>query len=160
MPGSIRATYDAFLERACHQLGYTDSTFKVLLTASREIRVELILRKSDGNVDVYNAYRVQHDDARGPYKGGLRYHPSVDMEEARGLARLMSLKTSLVDVPLGGAKGGIDCDPASLSERELEILTRKFVEKMHRNIGPSIDVPAPDMGTDAQTMAWIQKEYF
>lgn len=159
MTGSIRATHDAFLERACHQLGYTDSTFKVLLTASREIKVELILRKGNGNVDVYHAYRVQHDDARGPYKGGLRYHPSVDMEEARGLARLMSLKTSLVDVPLGGAKGGIDCDPASLSERELEILTRKFVEKMHRNIGPSIDVPAPDMGTNAQTMAWIQNEY-
>jgi glutamate dehydrogenase (NAD(P)+) len=159
MNGSIRATHDAFLERACDQLGYDDSTFKVLLTASREIRVELILRKADGKVDVYNAYRVQHDDARGPYKGGLRYHPSVDMEETRGLARLMSLKTSLVDVPLGGAKGGIDCDPSALTERDIEILTRKFVQKMHRNIGPNIDVPAPDIGTNAQTMAWIQNEY-
>lgn len=159
MSGLIRATHDAFLERACQQLGYNDSTFKVLITASREIRVELILRKADGSVAVYNAYRVQHDDSRGPYKGGLRYHPSVDMDEVRGLACLMSLKTSLVDVPLGGAKGGIDCDVSSLSEAELETLTRKFVEKMHRNIGPSIDIPAPDIGTNAQTMAWIQDSY-
>lgn len=147
------------MERACHQLGFNDSTYKVLLTADREIRVKLLLRKADGSVVVYNAYRVQHSDARGPYKGGLRYHPTVEMDEARGLARLMSLKTSLVDIPVGGAKGGIDCDASTLTGRELETLTRKFVEKMHRNIGPSIDVPAPDVGTNAQTMAWIQDEY-
>jgi hypothetical protein len=122
------AIHDAFLERACHQLGYNDSTFKVLIAASREIRVKLLLRKADDSVAVYNAYRVQHSDSRGPYKGGLRYHPSVNMDEARGLARLMSLKTSLVDIPLGGAKGGIDCDVSTLTERELETLTRKFVE--------------------------------
>ena len=155
----VGTTQDAFLERACHQLGYNDSTYRVLLVADREIRVKLLHRKPDGGVVVYNAYRVQHSDVRGPYKGGLRYHPTVDIQEARGLARLMSLKTSLVDIPLGGAKGGIDCDVSSLTELELEALTRKFVEKMHRNIGPSIDIPAPDVGTNGQTMAWIQDEY-
>lgn len=159
MPVKNEAILDAFLERACRQLGYDNSTFKVLLAARREIRVKLLLRKSDGSVVVFNGYRVQHSDTRGPCKGGLRYHPSVDMDEARALARLMSLKTSLVDIPLGGAKGGIDCDVSQLTEREIESLTRKFVQMMHRNIGPSIDVPAPDVGTNAQTMAWIQDEY-
>jgi glutamate dehydrogenase (NAD(P)+) len=156
---SIRETHDAFLERACQQLGYEDRTYEVLLIASREIRVELPLRKDDGSIVVYNAYRVQHHNARGPYKGGLRFHPEIDMAKIRGLACLMSLKTALVDIPLGGAKGGIDCDPSALSDRELEVLTRKFVQKMHRNLGPNVDIPAPDVGSNAQVMAWIQDEY-
>ncbi len=145
--------------RACTQLGYEQSTFELLLRASREIHLELPLRRDDGSIVVYNAYRVQHHNARGPYKGGLRYHPDVTIEDVRGLACLMSLKTALVDIPLGGAKGGIDCDPSSLSERELEMLTRKFVDKIHRNIGSNLDIPAPDVGTNAQVMAWIQDEY-
>jgi len=156
---TIKNTHDAFLHKACQELGYDDVVFELLLTASREIILELPLRKDDGSIVIFNAYRVQHHDARGPYKGGLRYHPSVCLEDVRGLACLMSLKTALVDIPLGGAKGGIDCNPASLSNGELEQLTRKFVEKIHRNIGPNLDIPAPDVGTNAQVMAWIQNEY-
>jgi glutamate dehydrogenase (NAD(P)+) len=131
----------------------------VLLIAAREIRIQLPLRKDDGSVVVYNGYRCQHHNARGPYKGGLRYHPDVNAEDVRGMACLMTLKTALVNIPLGGAKGGIDCDPQKLSCRELEMLTRKYVEKLHRNLGPNIDIPAPDIGTNAQVMAWIQDEY-
>ncbi len=156
---SIKKTHDAFFHTACSELDYKDDIFQLLLVANREIRLELPLRKDDGSLVVYNAYRVQHNNTRGPYKGGLRYHPCVTMEDARGLACLMSLKTSLMDIPLGGAKGGIDCDPSSLSDRELEKLTRKFTMKIHRNIGPNIDIPAPDIGTDARVMAWIQNEY-
>ena len=156
---SIKNTHDAFFQTACSQLDYRDEIFQLLLVASREIRLELPLRRDDGSIVVYNAYRVQHNNTRGPYKGGLRYHPSVTMEDMRGLACIMSLKTSLMDIPLGGAKGGIDCDPSSLSERELEELTRKFTMKIHRNIGPNIDIPAPDIGTNARIMAWIQSEY-
>lgn len=156
---SIKQTHDAFLRQACVRLGYDDQTYEVLLIAAREIRVELPLRKDDGSIVVYSGYRVQHHNARGPYKGGLRYHPEVNLDDVRGMACLMSLKTALVDIPLGGAKGGIDCDPYVLTERELETLTRKFVQKMHRNIGPNLDIPAPDVGSNAQVMAWIQDEY-
>jgi glutamate dehydrogenase (NAD(P)+) len=156
---SIQETHDAFLLNACQRLGYDHSTYEVLLIAAREIRVQLPLRKDDGSVVVYNGYRCQHHNARGPYKGGLRYHPDVNIEDVRGMACLMTLKTSLVDLPLGGAKGGIDCDPSKLTSRELETLTRKYVEKLHRNIGPNLDIPAPDVGTNAQVMAWIQDEY-
>jgi len=156
---NICNTEDNFLLLSCQQLGYDDHVFELLSTASREIRLELPLRKDDGSVVVYNAYRVQHHDSRGPFKGGLRFHPTVTMEECRGLAVLMSLKSSLMNIPLGGAKGGVDCDPSSLSDHELEQLTRKFVEKIHRNIGPTLDIPAPDVGTNPQIMAWIQNEY-
>src|SRR5262249_52828528 len=104
-------------------------------------------------------YRVQHDNARGPFKGGLRYHPHVDQDEARSLASLMTWKTAVVDLPFGGGKGGINCDPSKLSRGELERLTRKFVQKVHDFIGPDKDIPAPDVGTDAQVMAWIMNEY-
>jgi len=156
---AIRETHDRFLERACQQLGYDEAVFKLLLTASREIKLELPLRRDDDSLVIFNAYRVQHHNSRGPYKGGLRYHPAIDMDESRGLACLMTLKTALVDVPFGGAKGGIDCDPRTLSLRELETLTRHFVERVHRNIGPNLDIPAPDVGTDSRVMAWIQDEY-
>jgi glutamate dehydrogenase (NAD(P)+) len=148
-----------FLKRACVDLGYDDVTARLLQLADREIRLELPLWRADGSLAVFNAFRVQHDDARGPFKGGLRYHPSVDMDEVRGLATLMTLKTALVDVPFGGAKGGIDCDPSLLSRRELEELTRRFTERVHRDLGPNRDIPAPDLGTDAQVMAWITNEY-
>ena len=149
----------SFLLRACADLGYDDATTRLLQLADREIRVEIPLWRADGSLAVYHAYRVQHDDARGPFKGGLRFHPSVDMEDVRGLAILMTLKTALVDVPFGGAKGGIDCDPSELSRRELEQLTRRFTERLHRELGPNRDIPAPDLGTDAQVMAWIANEF-
>lgn len=156
---SAKNSHDAFLLKACESLGYEQSIFELLLTASREIRVEIPLVKDDGSVVIYNGYRVQHNNTRGPFKGGLRFSSTVDIDEIRGLACLMSLKTALVDIPLGGAKGGIDCNPRELSKRELEQLTRKFVDKMHRNLGPNIDIPAPDVGTSGQVMAWIQDEY-
>lgn len=148
-----------FLHDACMRLGYDEQTFRLLAGTSREIRVELPLQRDDGSVETYFGYRVQHHSALGPYKGGLRFHPTVEVNEMRWLACLMSLKTALVELPLGGAKGGIDCDPKKLSRRELQSLTRRFVQKLHRNIGANIDIPAPDVGTNEQVMAWIYDEY-
>jgi glutamate dehydrogenase (NAD(P)+) len=156
---SARTTHEEFFEAGCRSLGLSDKTIELLSLSSREIRAELPLVHDDGSLSVFNAYRVQHHNARGPYKGGLRYHGDVSIDEMRSLASLMTLKTALTDVPFGGAKGGIDCDPSMLSDRELEQLTRKFVVKLHRLIGPNLDIPAPDMGTDAQVMAWIHDEY-
>ncbi|MEZ0227159.1 MAG: Glu/Leu/Phe/Val dehydrogenase [Planctomycetota bacterium] len=104
-------------------------------------------------------FRVQHNDARGPFKGGLRYHPTMDEDHAKALASLMTWKTAVVDIPYGGAKGGIDCDPKHLSSGELERVTRRFTQKIHEIIGPTIDIPAPDVNTNAQVMAWIMNEY-
>ncbi len=148
-----------FLKEAAVALEYDDREFSLLAGLSREVRVAMPLQRDDGSIQTYYGYRVQHHNALGPYKGGLRYHPSVNLNELRWLACLMSLKTALVELPLGGAKGGIDCDPKLLSRRELRSLTRYFVQKLHRNIGPNLDIPAPDVGTDAQVMAWIQDEY-
>src|SRR5262245_31934081 len=108
----------------------------LLITPKREVRVELCMRMDDGRIGNFIGYRVQHDDSRGPYKGGLRYHPDVDIDEVRSLASLMTWKTAVIGVPFGGAKGGIQVDPAKLSERELERLTRKFVDLIHEFIGP------------------------
>jgi glutamate dehydrogenase (NAD(P)+) len=130
-----------------------------MITPDREVRVEVVIELDSGKIGNFIGYRVQHDNARGPFKGGLRYHPTVDVDEARSLASLMTWKTALVDLPFGGAKGGINCDPNKLSRGELERLTRKFIEKIHDTIGPHKDIPAPDMGTDAQVMAWIMNEY-
>ena len=148
-----------FLQEACKRLGYGDQVFSLLAGASREFKVQIPLQRDDGSLEIFYGYRVQHHNALGPYKGGLRFHPSIDMKEAHTLAALMSLKTALVKVPFGGAKGGINCDPHTLSRRELESLTRAFVEKIHRGIGPNLDIPAPDVGTNEQVMAWIQDEY-
>jgi glutamate dehydrogenase/leucine dehydrogenase len=148
-----------FLKNACERLGYDDLTFEILLNASREINVQLPLRRDDGSIAIFTGYRVQHHNARGPYKGGLRYHPEIDMPEIRELARLMSLKSALAGVPFGGAKGGINCNPRDLSQREIETLTRRFVSKIHRNLGRNIDIPAPDVGSNPQIMAWIHDEY-
>jgi glutamate dehydrogenase (NAD(P)+) len=117
------------------------------------------LQKDDGTMAVYSAYRVQHCDILGPYKGGIRFHPDVDLEEVKALALWMTLKTALVDIPFGGAKGGISVDPTSLSKTELERLVRKYTSRLVRDIGPSVDIPAPDVGTSAREMAWIYDEY-
>jgi glutamate dehydrogenase (NAD(P)+) len=117
------------------------------------------LQKDDGTMAVYPAYRVQHCDILGPYKGGIRFHPDVDLEEVKALALWMTLKTALVDIPFGGAKGGIAVNPASLSKTELERLVRKYTSRLVRDIGPSTDIPAPDVGTSAREMAWIYDEY-
>ncbi|MCB0993899.1 MAG: Glu/Leu/Phe/Val dehydrogenase [Acidimicrobiales bacterium] len=156
---SIRAIFESHLSTSCERLGLDAAHTQLLHLAAREIRTEIPLIRDDGSLSIYIGYRVQHHNARGPYKGGLRFHPSVDADEVRGLAGLMSVKTALVDLPFGGAKGGIDCDVSTLSNRELEQLSRRFVEKLHRHLGPLEDVVAPDVGTNAQVMAWMHDEY-
>ncbi len=130
-----------------------------MIRSKREIIVEVPLRRDDGKYVTFRGYRVQHNDARGPFKGGLRYHPTVDLHEARTLAHLMSLKTAVMNIPFGGGKGGIACDPKQLSMRELESITRAFTNLLGDNIGPLKDIPAPDVNTNAQVMAWIVDEY-
>jgi glutamate dehydrogenase (NAD(P)+) len=132
---------------------------RLLVTPARQLKVQVPIEMDDGSVGVFEGFRIQHNEARGPFKGGLRYHPEVDEDEVNALASLMSWKTALVGVPFGGAKGGIQVDPRRLSENELQRLTRKFVDRIHSFIGPDVDIPAPDVNTDAQTMAWIMDQY-
>jgi glutamate dehydrogenase (NAD(P)+) len=148
-----------YFDQAAKRLDLTENIRTLMITPDREVRVEVPIELDSGKIGNFIGYRVQHDNARGPYKGGLRYHPAVDQDEARSLASLMTWKTAIVDLPFGGAKGGINCDPSKLSRGELERLTRKFIEKIHDMIGPDKDIPAPDMGTDSQVMAWIMNEY-
>src|SRR5690242_17968724 len=144
---------------AARLVGIDAALERSLIVPFREIKVECSIRRDDGSLATYVGYRVQHDQARGPMKGGIRYHPEVDPDEVNALASLMTWKTAVVNLPYGGAKGGIACDPASLSEHELQRLTRAFVQKIHDVIGPQSDIPAPDMGTGPQTMGWIVDEY-
>jgi len=148
-----------FFERAAELNGLSDSDRRVLATPTREMRVEVPLRRDDGSLDVYVGYRVQHDNARGPYKGGIRYHHSADLDEVRALASLMTWKTAVAGVPFGGAKGGIEVDTTDFSPRELQALTRSYTRAIGDIIGPTADIPAPDMATDAQVMAWLLDEY-
>ncbi|GJV78954.1 glutamate dehydrogenase 1 [Tanacetum coccineum] len=132
---------------------------KSLLIPFREIKVECTIPKDDGSLVSYIGFRIQHDNSRGPMKGGIRYHPEVEPDEVNALAQLMTWKTAVANIPYGGAKGGIGCDPNELTISELERLTRVFTQKIHDLIGIHADVPAPDMGTNPQTMAWILDEY-
>ncbi|QEH37561.1 Glutamate dehydrogenase [Aquisphaera giovannonii] len=163
-PGTVLAmqAFEAtnhYFDEAARLLDLSENIRTLLITPDREVRVEVVIEMDSGQIGNFIGYRVQHDNARGPFKGGLRYHPLVDQDEARSLASLMTWKTALVDLPYGGAKGGINCDPNKLSRGEMERLTRRFIEKIHDVIGPVKDIPAPDMGTDAQVMAWIMNEY-
>jgi glutamate dehydrogenase (NAD(P)+) len=148
-----------FFHDVADRIGLDDQTREVLSGTYREIRVQLPLRRDDGTVTPLHGYRVQHNGARGPYKGGVRYHPSADLEEVRALASLMTWKTALVDVPFGGAKGGVQVDPAELSKPELERLTRRYMSQVSYIVGVNRDIMAPDMNTNAQTMAWMMDAY-
>jgi glutamate dehydrogenase (NAD(P)+) len=148
-----------YFDQAASLLDLTENMRTLMIVPDRELRVEVAIELDSGTIGNFIGYRVQHDNARGPFKGGLRYHPHVDQDEARSLASLMTWKTAIVDLPFGGGKGGINCDPGTLSRGELERITRKFIEKIHDFIGPDKDIPAPDMGTDAQVMAWVMNEY-
>jgi len=148
-----------YFDQAASVMDLTDNMRTLMITPDRELRVEVTIEMDSGQIGNFIGYRVQHDNARGPFKGGLRYHPHVDQDEARSLASLMTWKTAVVDLPFGGGKGGMNCDPSKLSRGELERLTRKFVQQIHDFIGPDKDIPAPDVGTDAQVMAWIMNEY-
>ncbi|EPS68533.1 hypothetical protein M569_06232 [Genlisea aurea] len=144
---------------ATRLLGLDSKLERSLLIPFREIKVECTIPRDDGSLASFVGFRVQHDNARGPMKGGIRYHPEVDPDEVNALAQLMTWKTAVANVPYGGAKGGIGCNPSDLSNSELERLTRVFTQKIHDLIGVHTDVPAPDMGTGPQTMAWILDEY-
>lgn len=148
-----------YFERAADLEGVARSTRAALRTPSAELRVEVPLRRDNGELEIYVGYRVQHDNSRGPYKGGIRYHPNAEIEEVRALASLMTWKTAIVDVPFGGGKGGIQIDPRQLSKAEKERLTRTYTRRIAGIIGANEDIPAPDMNTDAATMAWIVDEY-
>ncbi len=139
--------------------GLDPDLLRMISKPKREIAVEVPLRKDDGKITSFKGFRVQHNDARGPFKGGLRFHPTVDLNEVRTLAHLMSLKTAVVNIPFGGGKGGISVDPRQLSPRELEALTRRFTTLLGDNIGPLRDIPAPDVNTTGEIMAWIVDEY-
>ena len=146
-------------DRAARALGLPEHLQVALKTPFREVMVEIPLVHDDGRITTYHGYRVQHNSARGPMKGGLRYHPEVDLDEARALASLMTWKSAVVDIPYGGAKGGIDLDPGDLTAAQLERVTRTFTERIHQLIGPNQDIPAPDVNTNPQVMAWIVDEY-
>ncbi|NCF18634.1 MAG: glutamate dehydrogenase [Haliea sp.] len=148
-----------FFTRAADHLELPDKLRTVLLTPRRVVRVEIVTESDEGELMHHLGYRVQHNTIRGPMKGGLRFHPSMDEDHAASLASLMTWKTAVVDIPYGGAKGGINCDPSKLSDQELYRITTRFVELMKEVIGPTIDIPAPDVNTNAQIMGWIMDEY-
>ena len=148
-----------YLHKATEILGISEGIERVLVMPDREVKVEVAVEMDSGQIQSFSGFRVQHNNARGPFKGGLRYHPSVDQDDVRALSSLMTWKTAVVNIPYGGAKGGIACDPGLLSQRELERLTRKFVYEIKEIIGPSLDIPAPDVNTSGQTMAWVMDEY-
>jgi len=151
------ATY--FFNRSAGRLGLHEEMRQVLASSYRELAVQVPVRMDDGRMVVYRGYRIQHNGARGPYKGGIRFHESADLDEVRALAALMTWKNALIDVPFGGAKGGVQCEPGLLSRTELERLTRRFTAMIGYIIGVNRDIPAPDMGTNAQTMAWMMDAY-
>jgi glutamate dehydrogenase (NAD(P)+) len=148
-----------FLADAAEHLQLAGHHRRLLATPQRELQVQVPLRRDDGSVEVLAGYRVQHNAARGPFKGGVRFHQDVDIVEVRALALLMSIKTAVVDVPFGGAKGGVAVDARSLSPREAEKVSRRFIREIAPLIGPHTDIPAPDVGTNEQTMAWMADEY-
>lgn len=148
-----------YFRKAAQVMELGEHVQALLLNPYREITVNIPLELDSGEVRTFTGYRIQHNKSRGPLKGGLRYHPAVDLDETRSLASLMTWKTAIVDIPFGGGKGGITVDPKQLSEREIERLTRKFIEQIHESIGPMKDIPAPDMNTNAQVMAYVMSEY-
>jgi len=148
-----------YFQKAADVLNLPDRLREILLTPIRVVKVDLVFDDDDGKLQHYLGFRVQHNKARGPMKGGLRFHPDMDEDHAAALANLMTWKTAVVDVPFGGAKGGINCDPSQMSERELNVVTRKFVEQIKEVIGPTTDIPAPDVNTNAKVMGWIMDEY-
>jgi len=149
----------AYFDRAAEKMDLPPGLRDMLLMAKREVQVQVTIERDSGELANFIGFRVQHDNSRGPMKGGLRYHPEVDLDEVRALASLMTWKTAVVDLPYGGAKGGIGVDPNSLSRKELERLTRAFVDQIHDIVGPDTDIPAPDMGTDYQVMGWFRNQW-
>ena len=158
MSSSTNPTGTAY-KSAVEELGLKSNIARALEIPDRELKVEIPFRKDDGEIDSVVGYRVQHNNTRGPFKGGIRYHQHVDIEEVRSLATLMTWKTSLVDIPYGGGKGGIEINPSHYSKTELERISRRFFRAIDPIIGVNIDIPAPDVNTNAQVMSWFMDEY-
>ena len=150
---------EARFDLAAEALNLDEGMCKVLRSPAREVIVHIPVELDDGRLEVFTGYRVQHSIARGPAKGGIRYAPDVTLDEVRALASWMTWKCAVVNIPFGGGKGGVICDPSILSQRELERITRRYTAEMIDVIGPELDVPAPDLGTNQQTMAWIMDTY-
>ncbi|CAL5222347.1 g4698 [Coccomyxa viridis] len=157
--GSQALRTDTFVREAFQVLDYPERLQKLLLTPHREIHVELNIVRDNGEIEIFNAYRVQHDNSRGPFKGGFRFSPQVSMDDVRSLSSLNTWKTAVVDVPFGGAKGGVCCDPKDLTEPELERITRKLVQSLKDVMGPDVDIPGPEISAGSQVMAWWFDEY-
>lgn len=147
------------INEALNKLGYTDEMYELLKEPLRMLTVRIPVRMDDGSVKIFTGYRAQHNDAVGPTKGGVRFHPEVDEEEVKALSMWMSLKCGIVDLPYGGGKGGIICDPRTMSMGELERLSRGYVRAISQIVGPTKDIPAPDVYTNSQIMAWMMDEY-
>lgn len=148
-----------YFKKAARIMDVGERIETLLVTPLREVKAQVSIELDNGEIRTFQGFRCQHDNSRGPMKGGLRYHPQVDAHEVLGLASLMTWKTAVVNLPYGGAKGGITVDPSTLSLKELERLTRKFVDQIHDVIGPTRDIPGPDMNTNPQVMAWIMDQY-
>ncbi len=144
---------------SARRLNTSSEIVGLLSTSWREVRAQIPVRMDNRRLQIFEGYRVQHNGARGPYKGGVRFHPKADLDEVRALAMLMTYKCALMDLPFGGAKGGVMCDPLHMSEQELNRLTRAYTQHIGMVLGISRDIPAPDMGTNAQTMAWMMDAY-
>ncbi len=148
-----------YFDRACDHLRIPDDLRVVFWTPYREVTVQIPVKLEDGKTHVFSGYRIQHNGARGPYKGGVRFHPEVDIDEVRALASLMTWKTAVAGVPYGGAKGGVNCPVDQLTHEEVEQIARSFMLKIEKVLGPTRDIPAPDVNTNAQVMAWFMDEY-
>ncbi|MFI4915353.1 MAG: Glu/Leu/Phe/Val dehydrogenase [Phycisphaerales bacterium JB060] len=156
---SLFERVQAQMARAARAIELSPGVHAILDKPMSRISVNFPVRMDDGRVRTFTGYRVQHNNALGPFKGGIRYHPAVSMDEVSALAAWMTLKCALVDIPFGGGKGGVEVDPSTLSQSELQRMTRRFVYALGPNLGPNYDVPAPDVNTDARTMAWIADTY-
>src|SRR3954468_6409555 len=148
-----------YFEQAARLIDLDEEMYSILTSTYREISVQIPVRLDNGDLIVARGYRVQHNGARGPYKGGIRYHPTADLDEVRALASLMTWKTALLDVPFGGAKGGITVDPQGMSPTEVERMTRRFPLSISHVLGERRDIPAPDVNTNAQVMAWMMDAF-
>jgi glutamate dehydrogenase (NAD(P)+) len=149
----------AVLEEAAQKLGLQRNDYESIKHPERELKVAVPVKMDNGEIRVFEGYRVQHSSSRGPCKGGIRYHPYVDIDEVKALAAWMSLKCTVVDIPYGGAKGAVKVDQAELSNGELERLTRRFTTMILPLIGPEKDIPAPDINTNVEIMGWIMDTY-
>lgn len=156
---SILESTQAVIKEALSKLGYPEEVYELMKEPLRMITVRIPVRMDDGSVKIFTGYRAQHNDAVGPTKGGIRFHPNVTDHEVKALSIWMSLKSGIVDLPYGGGKGGIVCDPREMSFRELERLSRGYVRAISQNVGPTKDIPAPDVFTNSQIMAWMMDEY-